>query len=134
MSGKKNIKSITRKLQHKSITGQCIIASSPIKKKRSLNNYQKFVQAESKKSKYQGLSSKDRIKAISVQWNKSKTNLLSSPKQRVKSSPKSSTKSSPKLNRKIRSPFCSPKSSPKLFRIKRRNFSSPVKSRRKRDN
>ena len=39
-----------------------------IPKKKSLNMYQKFVQNESKKDKYKELPSKQRLKAIALEW------------------------------------------------------------------
>ena len=62
-----------------------VIASSPSKqsrvkksppqnqKKRSLNAYQKFVREESQKIKYKGITSSERMTAISKEWNKQKT-------------------------------------------------------------
>ena len=37
-------------------------------KKRPLNNYQKFVQKESKTNKYKNLSGKERLKIIAQEW------------------------------------------------------------------
>ena len=37
-------------------------------KKRKLNAYQKFVQKESKKSKYKGMKTVDRMSAIAKEW------------------------------------------------------------------
>lgn len=50
------------------------VKKSPLetKKKRSLNAYQKFVKEESKKQKYKGITSSERMTAISKEWNKQK--------------------------------------------------------------
>ena len=37
-------------------------------KKRPMNEYQKFVKEETKKEKYNGLSARDRLIAISKEW------------------------------------------------------------------
>jgi len=39
-------------------------------KKKTLNSYQKFVQAESKKAEYLKLSGKERLSAIAKKWKK----------------------------------------------------------------
>lgn len=45
--------------------------SKPIKKKK-LNKYQAFVKQQSKSDKYEGISSKDRLKKIAEDWEKHK--------------------------------------------------------------
>ncbi len=46
--------------------------SSPVKSKRPLNAYQKFVQEESKKTKYKGMLATERLSAVSKAWNDQK--------------------------------------------------------------
>jgi hypothetical protein len=43
-----------------------------IKQKRPLNSYQKFIQAESLKTKYKKISPKSRMKSIAYEWKKKK--------------------------------------------------------------
>ena len=43
---------------------------TPVLKKKTLNAYQKFVQAESKKDKYKELPGKQRLSAIAAEWKK----------------------------------------------------------------
>ena len=70
---KKSLKRVKPTLRKKII--KSIIKSRKRKSKsksRSLNEYQKFVKKESKKSIYKGKSAKSRMRAISKLWKKSK--------------------------------------------------------------